>query len=183
MSPAINAEGRPVFHTLVVYEDYAAGRRATDTCNLLMDRLGGECELRCNLLKFEALRNSRLSAAAAVEAREADVIIIAAHGSEPLPAEVTAWVDNWLQGRGPGPAALIAVMDSAYHQQARSSATSDYLRSVAAVAKMDFLSQVTAFSPNEHPVANPALRVEAESSSAAAATRWDAAERHWGINE
>jgi len=183
VSPAVNVEGRPVFQTLVLYEDYAAGRRATDTCNMLMARLGDEFELRCNLWKFDVLRNSRLNELAAVEAMEADVIIVAAHGSTPLPAEVTAWVDAWLPGRGAHPAALIAVMDSTFQKQDRTSATSDYLRSVAAAANMDFLTQVTAFTAKDYPSPRIPLGVEVNPTLPGEVPRWNAAERHWGINE
>jgi hypothetical protein len=183
VSPAVNVDGRPVFQTLVLYEDYAAGRRATDTCNLLMARLGDEFELRCNLWKFEVLRNSKLNELAAVEAMEADVIIVAAHGCTPLPAEVTAWVDAWLPGRGTHPAALIAVVDSTFQKQERSSATSDYLRSVAAAANMDFLTQVTAFTANDSAVPRVPPGLEANPSLPGEVPRWNSAERHWGINE
>ena len=47
-----------MFQVLVVYEDFAAGRRATDTCNLLMSKLGDEFELRCSMWKFEILRGA-----------------------------------------------------------------------------------------------------------------------------
>jgi len=183
VSPTVNVEGRPAFHTLVLYEDFAAGRRATDTCNLLMARLGDEFELRCSLWKFEVLRNSKLNELAAVEATEADVIIVAAHGSTPLPDEVTAWVDAWLPGRGAHPAALIAVVDSAFHHRDRSSAASDYLRHVAATAKMDFLTQVTSFTANDYAVSSIPPKAETSTMLPGDVSRWDVAERHWGINE
>lgn len=183
VSPAVNVDGRPVFQTLVLYEDFAAGRRATDTCNLLMARLGDEFELRCSMWKFEVLRNSKLSEIAAREATEADIIIVATHGSSPLPSEVTAWVDAWLPGRGAHPAALVAVVNSAFQSKDRSSATFDYLRSVAAAANMDFLGQVTAFARNDYALPDFPLRAETGTTLPSDSPRWNAADRHWGINE
>jgi hypothetical protein len=112
-SPTVRVEGKPVFQTLVLYEDFAAGSWARDTCNLIMAKLGDEFELRCSMWKFEVLRNTKLNQLAAAEATEADTIIVAAHGSSPLPVEVTTWVDAWLPARGDHPAVLIAPVDSA----------------------------------------------------------------------
>lgn len=180
VSPTFSVEGRDVFQTLVLYEDFAAGRCATDTCNLLMARLGDEFELQCSMWKFDVLRNPKLSKIAALEATEADVIIVATHGSSPLPAELTAWVEAWLPARGNHPAALIAVVDSAFQRKDRS-ATSEYLQSVAAAAKMDFLKHVMSFSASD--LAPLPSQVEANFALPGDSPRWDTAGRYWGINE
>lgn len=180
---AIRARTKPVFQTLVLYEDFAAGHRATDTCNLLMAKLGAEFELRCSMWKFEVLRNAKLREMAAAEATEADAIIVAAHGAAALPEEVVSWVDAWLPLRGDQPAALIALLDSAFQRGNGASATCDYLRRVATAARMDFLSEVAAFSPVEMPVPKAALQPESGGKISHDASRWEVSERHWGINE
>ena len=182
---AVHSGRKPAFQTLVVYEDFAAGRRATETCNLLMARLGDEFELRCSMWKFEVLQDAKLNQVAAAEATEADTIIIATHGASPLPEVVTDWIDAWLTLRGEHPAALIALVDSAYYRKDRPSAVCDYLRKVAAAAHMDLLTQVTPFTINEAPAPMPALPVKpaAKIPPATEFSRLDTTERHWGINE
>jgi hypothetical protein len=181
--PIVRAKRKPVFQALVVYEDFAAGRQATDTCNLLMAKLGDEFELRCSMWKFEVLRNAKLNQMAAAEATEADAIIIAVHGASPLPEEVTHWIEAWLPLRDDHPAALIALVDSAFHRGDQPSAAHDFLRGVAAEAKMDFLTQVTAFTRNESGVSGFAFKSDVNATPAAEASRWNVSERHWGINE
>ena len=167
----------------MVYEDFAAGRQATDTCNLLMAKLGDEFELLCSMWKFEVLRSAKLNQMAAAEATEADAIIVAAHGASPLPEEVTRWIEAWLPLRDDHPAALIALVDSAFHRGDKPSAAHDFLRGVAAAAKMDFLTQVTAFAVDESVISGFAFKSDLNASPAAEAARWNVSERHWGINE
>jgi hypothetical protein len=182
-SSTVRAKTRPVFQALVLYEDFAAGRRATETCNLLMAKLGEEFELRCSMWKFEVLRNTQLNQMAAVEATEADIIIVAAHGTSPLPDEVTHWVDAWRPLRGDHPAALVALVDSAFHRADRPSETHNYLQDVAAAANMEFLTQVAAFLPNQSVVSGFPPNTDAGSVQSADVPRWSVSERHWGINE
>jgi len=183
LSPAVAAEGRAVFRTLLLYEDYPAARRATETCNLILARLGEEFELRCSMWKFEALRNAKLRDMAAIEATEADVIIVAARGCLALPPEVTAWVDTWLPGQVCHPAALIAVVDSAHQRGSRTAIVSDYLQRVAANAKMDFLLEVANFESSDVSVTSTPEDAEPSLTLPGEMPRWEAADRHWGINE
>jgi hypothetical protein len=182
-SLTVHAKSKPVFQALVLYEDFAAGRRATDTCNLLMTKLGDEFELRCSMWKFDVLRNPKFNQVAAAEATEADTIIVAVHGASPLPDEVTSWVDAWLPRRGDHPAALIALVDSAFHRGDLSSATYDYLQSVAAAANMDFLPEVAAFAANEFAASSCTVKSDASATPSGDYPRWTVSERHWGINE
>jgi hypothetical protein len=148
-----------------------------------MTRLGDEFELRCSMWKFEVLRNAKLKEIAVAEAAEADTIIVAAHGAAALPVEVSTWIDDWLPVRGDHPAALIALVDVAFHRGDEPSAMQDYLRRVATVAKMDFLSQVTAFTVNDFPAPIFPLIPRSNAALPGDISRWNATERHWGINE
>jgi hypothetical protein len=177
-SPA-HTKARAVFQVLVIYEDFAASRQATSTCNLLMNKLGDEFELRCSMWKFEVLRNESLRQMAAVEATEADAIIVATRGGSALPEEITHWVDGWISLRGDHPAALIALVDAGFQNTNKASGVHDYLQSVAAAAKMDFLPQVSSFTMNESRMAGLAPQMDALSRD----TSWSTSERHWGINE
>jgi len=179
----VQAEPRPLLKVLVVYEDFAAGRRANDTCSFLMTQLGDEFELRSGLWKFEILRNSKLAEIAAAEALEADVIIVAARGESPLPNEVTGWIDQWLPLRGVSAGALIALIGGSMNPGNAPPPAYTYLQKVAATANMDFLPQVLAFTGRE------SLSCNARRPSEASPVRWDELmqrprpEEHWGINE
>ena len=180
---AIQAEPRPIFQVLIVYEDFAAGRRANDTCSFLMTQLGDEFELRSGMWKFEMLRNPKLAEIATGEALEADAIIVAARGVAPLPAEVTSWIDQWLPRRDKRTGALIALIGGSMNPKHSLPAAYAYLQKVAATANMDFLPHVLAFTNAETRAFDIPLPSEVS------AARWDELmprlrpERHWGINE
>ncbi len=179
MSPAHPGRSKPAFQVVVVYEDFAAGRSATDTCNLLLDKLGDEFELRCSTWKFETLRNESLRQTAALEATEADTIIVATHRVSPLPSELTRWFDSWIAIRGDHPAALIALVDNSMESRGEPSATHRYLQCVAAAAHMDFLTQVCSYAANESAPGGFPQRWGAVAQDPS----WVPSERHWGINE
>jgi hypothetical protein len=180
---AVHAEARPLFQVLVVYEDFAAGRRANDTCSFLLAQLGGEFELRSELWKFEVLRDPEHADMAAAEALEADAIIVATHGTKPLPAEVTSWIDRWLPLREGRTGALIALLGGGPNPQQVLPPAYGYLEKVAKAANMDFLPHVLAFTDEDVPSFDIPLPSEVSPA------RWDelmqrpGPERHWGINE
>jgi len=179
---AVHAEPRPLFQVLVVYEDFAAGRRANETCSFLMSQLGDEFEFTSRMWKFEMLRNPKLTQIAAGEALEADVIIVAACGSSPLPDEVTSWIDHWLPLRREGAGALIALIEGTVNPRQGPSAY-DYLQKVATAAKMDFLPHVVAFTGEGFPAWSTLLPSEVSSARLDELIQGPVPERHWGINE
>lgn len=165
-----------------MYEDFAAGRRANETCSFLLSQLGDEFELRCGMWKFEILRNAKLAEMAAAEALEADVIIVAAHESSLLPIELTSWIDHWLPLRHERTTALIALIDGNLNPMRVTPPAYSYLEEVAAKAKMDFLPQVIASSGVSVPSQSTGLPPEARSAGLEELMP-RTPERHWGINE
>ena len=166
-----------------MYEDFAAGRRANDTCSFLLAQMGQEAELRSEMWKFEVLRNPKLADIAAGEALEADVIIVATHGAMPLPEEVTGWIDRWLPLRENRAGALIALLGGSLNPKQPLPPAYAYLQKVAESAKMDFLPRVLAYKAEE------TTDFDGPPLSDVSAARWDelmkrpGPERHWGINE
>ena len=180
---AVQAEPRPLFHVLVLYEDFAAGRRANETCSFLRSQLGDEFELRSGMWKFEILRNAKLAEIAAAEALEADAIIVAAHRSPLLPVEVTGWIEQWLPLRDERTTALIALIDVGLNPTGVVPPVYAYLQKVAAAANMDFFPHIVGFED-----ARPApsgIRFPGADTSAYPdeLMRRPLPERHWGINE
>jgi len=184
---AVRANSRPIFQVVVAYEDYAAGRRANETCSFLLSQLGDEFELRCGMWKFEILRNAKLAEIAAAEALEADVFIVAAHGSSPLPIEVTSWIDHWLPLRDERTTALIALIDGNPNLMGGTPPAYSYLEEIAAKAKMDFLPQLIASGGVGFPPPGTGLPPGARSAGLEELMRPspvpERPARHWGINE
>jgi len=179
----VQAQARLLFRVLILYEDFAAGRRANDTCRFLTTQLGDEFELRSGMWKFEMLRHPKLAEIATGEALEADAIIVAARGVAPLPAEVTSWIDRWLPLRDKRAGALIALIGGSMNPGHSLPAAYACLQKAAATANMDFLPHVLPFTNEETPAFDIPLPSEGD------AARWDELmprprpERHWGINE
>jgi hypothetical protein len=132
--------------------------------------------------KFEMLRNPELAEAAAAEALGANVVIVAAHESSPLPVEFTRWIDSWLPLRGKETAALIALIDGSVRPTASLPSVYGYLQEVAGAAGMDFLPNVTTLA-EERLSSSYILQSEINNAQLDELTNGPAPERHWGINE
>lgn len=155
---AAAAELKPVFRVVMAYDDFAAGKRAMDTCNFLVSQFEGEIELRSSMWKFDVLRSTKLSQIAADEAVEADVIIVANAKDGGLPEEVKEWVNGWVERkRGPA-AALVALLDFTGDDARESNLAHAFLKGAATAAKIDFLSQeIRSASGTMRPVSSTAF--------------------------
>jgi hypothetical protein len=105
------SEPHPVFKVVMAYDDFAAGKRAMDTCNFLVFQLGGGIELRSSMWKFDVLRSAKLNQIAVHDAIEADVIIVANARNTGLPEEVKEWINGWVPHKQDQSAALVALLD------------------------------------------------------------------------
>lgn len=179
----VHAEAKPVFQVVIVYEDFAAGGRANETCGFLMAQLGNDFELRSSMWKFEILRNPKLAEIAAAEAVQANVIIVAAHGSLPLPSEVRNWIELWVPLRERHPAALIALLDGNAVSGESASPVYVRLQKVARAANMEFLPCFVAFSGHDLPRLVSWLKSASESGRTDELPPRPPPDRHWGINE
>ncbi len=142
---------RPVFRVVIVYDDFASGKRAMDTCNFLVCQLGGGIELRTSMWKFDVLRTAKLHQIAVEDAIEADVIIVANARNAGLPAEVKRWVDGWAMRKQGQAAALVALLDFTGEDVQESATVHAFLQGAAADAKIDFLPQEIRFTGSRMP--------------------------------
>jgi len=131
-------EVNPTFNVVVAYEDFETGKRAKKTYDYLAEHLGHECPFTNQMWKFDVLAVPKLRAMAAKDAAAADIIIIASHGTNPLPAEVRLWIELWLGETGRA-IALVALFDSL--DSCEADLVRAYLASVAGRGKMEFFSQ------------------------------------------
>ena len=135
------AEPKSVFRVVIAYDDFAAGKRAMDTCNFLASQFAGEIELRSSMWKFDVLRSTKLSQIAVDDAIDADVIIVANRRDSGLPDEVKSWVNSWVPRKRDPAAALVALLDFTGTDTRESVLAQAFLEGAAATAKIDFLVQ------------------------------------------
>src|ERR1035441_2207154 len=93
---------------LATCEDSVTGARVKAFCKGLSRDLGTDCRIIEHVWLFNTLRLRELREIAAEEASASDLIIIAAHGAEPLPDEVEGWIDLWVRQIARHPAVLLA---------------------------------------------------------------------------
>lgn len=140
-------ESKPIFRLVLIYEDMASGKRAMRTCQALIDKIGEEFEFRNSLWSFDVLQLSKTQSEAAHEAAAADMIMIAARGTEPLPEFVSRWIENWAGQKRSRRGALVALIETGEHFVRGTSPVHSYLRGIAENAPLDFFCQETSSSP------------------------------------
>jgi hypothetical protein len=121
------------FNVLIAYEDFETGKHAKKTYDLLLGKLGWECQT--NLWRFDILGMAKPRKEATKDARLADAIIISSHGNE-LPAQVQSWIESWLM-EVKSTLALVAVFDQPH---TRTLAARAYLAEAARRADLEFFA-------------------------------------------
>ncbi len=95
--PALNLEAnrlKPVFKTVLIYENFAAGVRAQRFCERLARALDSTLEEQ--MWNFDVLGIREVRNGAAGAARSADAVILSVSGRTELPGTIRAWLDMWL---------------------------------------------------------------------------------------
>ena len=133
---------RVSLNVVLAYEDFPTGLHALRTFELLFLE-SNQCPNfdTQNLWKFDLLGISKLREIAVIEAANADLVIISAHGLGELPPPVKQWMDGWVNARQPGPGALVAMLDGAGWESASRFAMEPYLEDCALRAGMDYFIQ------------------------------------------
>ena len=131
---------KPQFNVVIAYEDFAAGRHAQETCDLLARNLHDELTLDSQMWKFDVLGHPKLREMATIDATEADLIMISTHGEGDLPREVKVWIDEWTN-RLCNAMALVKLTDRSHCGHPEDDIIRTYLRSVAQRTGMDFFAQ------------------------------------------
>jgi hypothetical protein len=151
MAGGAGAKAKPVFRVVMAYDDFTAGKRAIDTCNFLVSRIGGSIELRSSMWKFDVLRSIKLHQIAVDDAIEADVIIVANARESGLPEEVKEWVNSWVSRKGGQAAALVALLDFTGEDTREPTQAYAFLKGAASTARIDFLPQEIRSAKNRMP--------------------------------
>lgn len=186
LAETLGSKPEPAINVVMAYEDISDGHRAMRTYNGLVDVLSGDCDFNHELWKFEALQVPELRTVAALQARDADMIIIATH-SRTLPFSLKSWVEAWVQTRSDRPKALVALMAGSAEHLAASVPAFTYLRDAAMRARMEFFSHLEQLAdpPRVAGLSEEYMRARAETTSSVLEqilNRSRPAPR-WGINE
>jgi hypothetical protein len=157
----------------VVYTDRPSRQRALGLCDSLAGRFGQELQLEFTWWNTRYLEDSRVAQLASDAVANSDLILFSTDDTVTLAPEVKAWLERGMRQPDDRERAFAAYLDRnpsgpGRKEKRPASSLEDYLRTVAAKARMDYL----ALSPVSSSEAAPA-RIE----------RPRAAPSHWGINE
>jgi hypothetical protein len=192
MNPVLNSseeleqaeEAAFPLNVVILYEDVDTGKSAKEMTDVLMEDLPSECELRCNLWRFDVLSMDPIKEWAAHEAAQAEMVVIAAHGDRPLPPQLEDWAETWLAQRSSRHGALVGLL--VREPLHTSNAPWHYLRELAGRGNMDFFGHSLGERQGRSPEPNGAEVIEPTAGPAsepqfpgAGASEY----RHWGINE
>lgn len=152
LKPLSTDPAHPGIKIVMVYEDLGTGNRVMRVFDALTQRCGKDIVLQHDMWKFDILGCSSMSRMAAEDAGEADVVIVSAHGADPLPDEVKAWFKEWIKNRSPRPAALVALLDDGPCACSELDETKAFLQEIAKEGRMEFMSVITDEEEPDMPV-------------------------------
>jgi hypothetical protein len=133
-------EAKPTFNVAIIYENFAAGKHAKETYDVLTQNLEDECRFSHQMWNFDVLGNPKLREMAASDAAQADIIIVSFDSENKLPASLKAWIEQWL-GREINAIALVALFATPHEASKQSQATHEYLAEVARRGEMELFAQ------------------------------------------
>jgi len=174
----------PCFDVVIAYEDFETGKHAKRTYDFLTEHLSKECTFTNQMWKFDVLGIPNLRQMAAQDAAQADIVIISCHGSNPLPAEVKAWIELWISNEI-HPVALVALFDEEAGSEIQAQAMRTYLEQISLRVGMEFFAQPTVKSQTIESRIAPGIDAVVEASlfpTLPVSARQTAFSR-WGINE
>jgi hypothetical protein len=99
-----------------------------------------EIDFRFAWCRFRFLDDAPLAAAAAAEAARAELVLFVWSSEGDLPLAVRNWGDSWAEKRPARASALVALSTARSVESAQELPASQYLRSLARRAGMDFLA-------------------------------------------
>lgn len=115
-SPSSPAPRPAPLKVAVLCEDADTARMARRLHEHLAGQLADGCELDCSWWRVDTLRENAAFSASTRAARDASLLIVAAHADRALPAVVRVWLGRALAGPSQIPRALVALLDSAAPQ-------------------------------------------------------------------
>ena len=145
---------------VIAFEDLAAGKRGKQVYDFLTHRLT-DFEFDHEVWKFSALNCQGVMESAARQAAAADIIMLALHGSNPLPEALKNWIELWL-GQNGNPMALVVLFNEDSEATSEMIETRAYLEGVARRGKLDLFMQPQKSKKMEFEDTRPHFDFEAE---------------------
>ncbi|HEV2391436.1 MAG TPA: hypothetical protein VG146_03635 [Verrucomicrobiae bacterium] len=135
---APSQQSQYALNVTVVYEDASTRQWARETCERVAGLVGPEA-VRTTWWRLNDLSDAAVLAGAVSTALRADIIVVAIRAAEGLPLPFFVWVDSWLPHRGPGTAALVALVTLPERPRIAMERAREYLDAVARKGRFDFL--------------------------------------------
>ena len=127
------------FNVVIMYEDFATGKRAKRGLDYVAEELGNDLEFRHSMWRLDVLQDPKVSVLAAPALAEADLVIISLRGDGQLSAKIRALIDERLAQTAIHDCALVALFESA--ASATRSSVYACLANLARRHRLDFFEQ------------------------------------------
>jgi hypothetical protein len=169
----------------VIYEDFTTGLRGKEWVDRVCRQIGEEAELKVDLWRFDLLHVPAFRERAALDASEADLIVLSMHGGDLLPPQVQDWMYQWLTLKTDQSAAFVVLLDGT---GARSNGNSPLLAGLRGVAQGAGLALFCHFCEARRVEAELSIgrileRAEQSSTVLEEILQQSHASVRWGINE
>jgi hypothetical protein len=166
-APVLSSQNQvgDIFNVLIVYEDFETGKLAKRTYDILVEHLRHECQFSNQMWKFEVLKLPKLMEMAIRDAQTADVLLVSCRGGEPLPLQVTQWLESSL-GEHSNAIALVGLFGS---DPESSRPVREYLAGLAKRRGIEFFASPDDFSAEPRlagELSQPGVRLEVSTLSA-----------------
>jgi hypothetical protein len=139
-SPPHNREqASPIFSVIALHDDFAAGIRAQEAVEWLKHSLGSDLRITFALWSFQSLERLDVRAMSLRAAAVADVVIVSASETEPVPEQIKRWLDSLLQHQRDFRAVLVALHDDGQPACASPGPLCSYLENEATRWRTDFM--------------------------------------------
>jgi hypothetical protein len=139
-------------NVLVVYDNLVSGIKAKDLCDRLAQHFKTSCPLRLSFWSLFALRLPTLAGAAAEEAAQTDLLIVAVDGDAALSPPVKSWISRSTRGLRSHAGALVAQFHGIVRMNQETAPAYECLKHIADDAGVDFFSEVVEADEERHSI-------------------------------
>ena len=173
------------FKIVLFHDDIVSGLRGSSVVERLADQLDMDADrLASDVWNFKVLLQPELRELAIARLLEANMIIISAAGSQPLPPHIAAWFESALALRADHDAAIVALLDGDQATRDQLPVLARYLEKVAEKFQFDFFCNKGAWQGRPKTVtAIPHFEMEDDFAAARPVAHWNSPGWGWGINE
>lgn len=126
-------------NVVAIYDDFYTAKWAEEVTGQIVRNIQDHHNLNKSFWKFDLLQSATLRRIAALDALEADIVIVAADPGNLLPSEILAWIGEWLPNKHAAGGILIALLRQSASAGMLHSPTEEALKKLAAAAGMNLI--------------------------------------------